>query len=190
MILRAIFQDLKSLFLLFWWLEPSIFPSFHKWKQYFDQIVWNPIFCLFFYSTFFFLHQYHNKMAAIFILSLEFSLQFFASCVLVITYMIPFYLWFNRFNSSLRSEYFKLPLESFLLNFGYLLLSFEYKKFIWCYVLHVSEFRMPPTMRRSFCKEFKLKAKRWGKDSLLKTFKQGMPIWKGKVSSHGKRTLH
>ena len=32
--------------------------------------------------------------------------------------------------------------------------------------------------------------KKWEKDSPLKTFKKGMPIWKSKVSSHGKGTLH
>ena len=53
----------------------------------------------------------------------------------------------------------KLPFESSLLEFERLLFSLEYKNvyLMLCVGLHVREFKMAPTKRRSFCKEFKLK---------------------------------
>ena len=73
-------------------------------------------------------------------------------CVLVSIYMMSFYSWFNRCNSDephffcfnlnlplecspLSFECSKLPFVNSLLKSKCLLLSFEYKKFIWCYML-------------------------------------------------------
>ena len=110
--------------------------------------------------VFLFCH-YHDSMTAIFILCLEFLFQFFVNPGLLIIYMIPFYSWFNRCNcdkshffffffcfdlklllqySSLPFECSKMSLKSSLLKYKCLLLSFEYKKFIWCCVsLNVRE---------------------------------------------------
>ena len=187
----------------------------------------------------FLFRHYHDSMTAIFILCLEFLFQFFVDPGLLIIYMIPFYSWFNRCNCDKSHFFFFFALIlSCFYNIHHCLLNVlrcHWKVLCWninvcCWVSNTKslfdamcqfecarEFKMPPTKRRSFCKEFKLKVTNWyfekGKNInqttsnfqidwkqvwnwlkdeeriySLKLLKKGMPI--SKVFSHGKATLH